>query len=528
MLLLHAHLPYVRHPEHEYFLEENWLFEAVLETYIPLLEMFHRLLDDGVGFRLTLSLSPTLLEMLGDRLLMDRLQRHLQGLLELTEKEMRRTRRFAPLARMYNERIRAAMALYGGRYGRDLPAAFRALSGTGNIEFITTSATHAYLPNLAPYPEAVRAQIEVGMESHRRRFGKAPRGLWLPECGYYGGLDRVLSGAGIGFFFLEGHGLLHGRPRPRYGVFAPVRCPSGAVAFGREAEAARRVWSSEGGYPGDPDYREFHRDVGLDLPIDYIRPYIHPEGIRVPTGIKYYRVTGKTGRKKPYVRERALEKARVHALDFARRFRGQAARLGRKYGFSPLVLAPYDAELFGHWWYEGVEWLECLIRALKPGETVTPSEYLGEGPVLQEVEPSPSSWGAGGYGTTWLNRSSQWAAMDILRACEAMAGLAMRLPRPPSPLIKRALDQALRELLLAQSSDWPFLMHAGPSADYARGRLAGHLEAFNRLHGMITASRVDEAWLAGLEEGHGLFPWLDYRVYGGKAAGFFPGRPRAL
>lgn len=520
MLLLHAHLPYVRHPEHEYFLEENWLFEAVLETYIPLIEMFHRLLSDGVDFRLTLSLSPTLLEMLGDRLLNDRLERHIQGLLELTEKEMQRTRRSASLsrlARMYNERTEAARAFYEETCGRDLPGAFRALSRTGNIEFITTSATHAFLPNLAPYPEAVRAQIEVGRESHKRRLGKYPRGLWLPECGYYQGLDRILSGSGVGFFFLEGHGLLHGRPKPSYGVFAPVRCPSGAVAFGREAEAARRVWSREAGYPGDPDYREFHRDVGYDLPLYYIKPHIHPDGIRIPTGIKYHRVTGqvtgKSGRKKLYVRERAVEKARVHALDFAGRFRRQTARLGRKYGFAPLVLAPYDAELFGHWWYEGVEWLEFLLRAMKPGETVTPSEYIGEGHPLQEVEPSPSSWGAGGYGTTWLNRSTDWAAMEILRACEAMAGLIKRLPRAPSPPVKRAVNQALRELLLAQSSDWPFLIHTGASADYAKSRLAGHLEAFNGLYRMITSSRVYKALLTGLEESHALFPWLDYRIY---------------
>jgi 1,4-alpha-glucan branching enzyme len=513
MLLLHAHLPYVRHPEHEYFLEENWFFEAVLETYLPLLGMLHRLLDDGVDFRLTLSLSPTLLEMLGDRLLGERLERHIQRLLELTEKEMKRTKRFAPLARMYNERIKTVETLYKNSYKRDLPSAFRALSGTGKIEFITTCATHAYLPNLAPYPEAVQAQVELGRESHRRHFGRQPGGLWLPECGYYQGLDSILSGAGVGFFFLEAHGLLHARPRPRYGVFAPVRSPSGVVAFAREAEAARLVWSAEAGYPGDPDYRDFHRDIGFDLPLEYIRPYIHPDGIRVPTGIKYHRVTGKTGRKKPYARTRAVRKAKAHALDFASRFRRQAGDLRRKYRFAPLVVAPYDAELFGHWWYEGIEWLEFLLRTLEPGETVTPSEYLDEGHALQEADPSPSSWGDRGYGTTWLNESTDWAVMEMHRACEAMAGLLKKLPRAPSPLLERATNQALRELLLAQSSDWPFLIHTETSADYARKRLIEHLEDFNRLYGMITGSRVDEAWLSSLEDSHRLFPWLDYRVY---------------
>jgi 1,4-alpha-glucan branching enzyme len=511
MLVLHAHLPYVRHPEHDYFLEENWFYEAVVETYIPLLDMFHRLLNDGVGFRITLSLSPTLLEMLKDPLLNRRLLRHMDGLQELTEKETTRTGgdpSFAPLARMYNKRVRNLKDLYERRYSGDIVGAFRALADTGQVETITTAATHAYLPLLAPFPEAVRDQIRTGVRNHRKHIGQEPAGVWLPECGYYEGLGRILREEGAGFFFLEAHGLLHARPRARYGVFRPIRCPSGPAAFGRDAETARRVWSAEAGYPGHPDYRDFYRDIGHDLPMGYIGPHIHPDGIRTFTGIKYFSVTGNTDAKIPYVRERALRRASEHAGGFIRSLDERASGIRQGYGFSPLIVAPFDAELFGHWWYEGVEWLEHLLRGLdseKTIRTVTPSEYLTENPGLQSASPHLCSWGDGGFGSTWINRTNSRALRRLHRACEQMETLKDVICNP-SALQQRALRQALRELMLASASDWGFLMQKGSHAGYAERRLTGHLRNFGELHGMLTENHLNEQRIEALEERNCLFP----------------------
>ena len=385
ILVLHAHLPYIRHPEHEYFLEENWLYEAITESYIPLIDVFDRLLNDNIDFRITLSLSPTLVEMFNDSFLRERYLRYINNLIELSEKELLRNRgdiSFEPLARMYNDRFKRVKFLYEESCKKDLTAAFRRLRETGKVEIITTAATHSYLPVLSMYPQAVRAQIRVAKANHIKNFGEAPAGIWLPECGYYNGADNLLEEAGIKFFFMDTHGILNGTPTPRYGVYKPVSCPSGVIAFGRDIESSKQVWSSIEGYPGDFAYRDFYRDAGFDLPKDYIKPHIHPDGIRTYTGIKYYRITGKTEDKMPYVREQALVKAEEHAENFMLSRKRQIEFLYNNVGFKPVITAPYDAELFGHWWFEGPDWLDSLMRKIARAQdvfrTITPSEYLSE------------------------------------------------------------------------------------------------------------------------------------------------------
>jgi 1,4-alpha-glucan branching enzyme len=509
LLLLHAHLPYVRHPEHEYFLEEHWLYAAVVETYLPLLDMLERLSNDRVAFGLTLSLSPTLLEMLGDRHHKGRIERYIERLIELAGAEVSRNAKnhaLLPLARMYMERARRSRELYAKRYGKDLVSAFRSLGESGHVELITTSATHAYLPNFAPYTGTVRRQIDVARANHEKHLGKVPRGFWLPECGYYKGLDAVLSDSGFGFLFLETHGVLHARPRPRHGVYMPVRSPSGPAAFGRDSETARLVWCAETGYPSDPSYREFHRDIGHDLPLEYIERYVHPDGVRMPTGIKYHRITGAPGEEKmPYDKGRALERAEFHAHDFVSNVNRLTKTLSRRYGFAPLVTAAFDAELFGHWWFEGIEWLEQVLRGL--GEsTVTPSEYLADAPELEAATPGLSSWGSGGYGRTWAERSNNWALRHLHRAAGLMEDI--RQLETHDSLAERALRQAERELLLAQSSDWPFLMEKGASSVYAEERLAGHLDAFNTLYAMLKSGSIEARTLESLEQKNPVFPEL--------------------
>ncbi|MBN2711664.1 MAG: DUF1957 domain-containing protein, partial [Planctomycetes bacterium] len=285
-IVLHGHLPFVRHPEHPVFLEENWLFEAMHECYIPLLRMMDRLASDGVEFRLTLSLSPTLCEMLADELLMERFDRHVDNLVSLCEKEILRTEDnedLNRLARMYHERFVATREHFNNVYARNLIGAFRYHQDSGGLEIITCAATHAFLP-LVRSPRCVRAQIRMGANSYRRHFERDPAGIWLPECAYVHGLDQELAAEGIRYFFLDSHGLLFGVPRPKYGNFAPVYCRTNVAAFARDIESSKQVWSAETGYPGDPDYREFYRDLGYDAEEEYIAPHIHPDGFRHDIG----------------------------------------------------------------------------------------------------------------------------------------------------------------------------------------------------------------------------------------------------
>ncbi len=294
-LVLHGHLPFVRHPEHENFLEEDWLYEAITETYVPLISVFEGLVSDGIDFRITMTLSPTLISMLSDSLLQERYLKHINKLIELSQKEMERTRwqdSFRRLAEMYFNRFSHARDTFQ-KYNCNLVLAFKKFQDLGKVEIITCGATHGFFPLMDVCRDSVRAQVKVAADHYEGVFGRRPRGIWLPECGFCPGHDEILREAQIRYFFTDSHGLLHGTPRPKYGVFAPVYCKgTGVAAFGRDLESSKQVWSSIEGYPGDYNYREFYRDIGFDLEFDYIKPYIHPDGVRINTGIKYYRITG--------------------------------------------------------------------------------------------------------------------------------------------------------------------------------------------------------------------------------------------
>jgi 1,4-alpha-glucan branching enzyme len=518
-LVLHAHLPFVRHPEDDDFLEEDWLYEAVVESYIPLLWTMESLAADGVEFRLTMSFTPTLVAMLNDELLRLRCERRLDRLCELAEKEVERTRHlpdFHDNAVFYRDRFRAAREDYCNRWKRDLVGAFAKLQDAGKLEIIAAAATHGFLPLLRANPAAVRAQVLLGANDYAETFGREARGVWLPECGFYPGLDATLKEARLRFFFVESDGIEHASDCAKFGVHAPIYCPSGVAAFGRDPEASRQVWSASEGYPGDADYREFYRDIGHDLELDYIKPYLHRDGHRVNTGIKYHRVTGRTDNKEPYVRQRALDKAAAHAAHFLESRRRQVETLRAAMGRKPVVVAPYDAELFGHWWFEGPVWLNYLCRQAAADEQklklVAASEYLAEYPVNQVATPGASSWGYKGHNEVWLNASNDWIYRHLHAAADQMSELAERFPAADG-LTRRALNQAARELLLAQSSDWAFIMTRGSMAPYAVRRTKEHLLRFRQLDDMLKENRVHESWLGELEAQDNIFPKLDYRVY---------------
>ncbi len=519
-LVLHAHLPYVRHQECEYFLEENWLFEAMTETYIPLLVILENLVSDGVPFKLTMSITPPLASMLTDALLQERYVKHITKLIELSEKECIRTKSDPAMhatAQMYRDKFRLCKNIFVDVNQCDIIKNFRRLQDLGVLEIITCGATHGFLPTMQFNPSAVRAQINVAVESYHDFFGRNPIGIWLPECGYFPGVERFLEDAGILYFFSDAHGILFAEPRPKYGVFAPVYCKGTHVAaFGRDIESSKSVWSSKEGYPGDVDYREFYRDIGFDLDIDYIKPYIDPIGIRINTGVKYYRITGKTDNKEPYNHIAAQEKAALHAGNFMFNREKQVEYLASIMDRRPIIVAPYDAELFGHWWYEGPDWLNFLIRKIAFDQSTvalcTPSDYLAENPRNQICSPSFSSWGHKGYSEVWLEGSNDWLYRHLHKMEERMTLLAQKYPQATEGL-RRALNQMARELLLAQSSDWAFIMKTGTMVQYAVRRSKEHIANFNRLYEEVISDAIDENFLALLESHNNIFPNINYRVY---------------
>src|SRR5947209_6082758 len=411
-LVLHAHLPFVRHPEYDDFLEEDWFYEAITETYIPLLDVYESLDRDGVDWRVTMSITPTLAAMFSDPLLQYRYVRHIDNLIALSCKEI------------------------------------------------------------------------------ERHFGKRPQGIWLPECGYAPGVEQLLRDSGIRYFFTDTHGVLFAEPRPKFGVYAPIVCPnSGVAALARDTESSKQVWSAVEGYPGDYNYREFYRDVGFDLDYEYLSPHLHQTGIRSNLGMKYYKITGRTDHKEPYNQRAALDKAAEHAGNFMFNREKQVEWLsGAMDGRPALIVAPYDAELYGHWWFEGPDWINFLLRKLhydqQTVKAITIPEYLNRHPKIQVSKPSLSSWGYKGYCEVWLEGSNDWIYRHLHEGADRMVELAQNYAQP-SPLQRRALNQAARELLLSQSSDWAFILKTGTMMEYAQSRTRVHVLNFNHLYEQI-------------------------------------------
>ena len=363
---------------------------------------------------------------------------------------------------------------------------------------------------------SLRAQILVARDHYRECFGCDPRGIWLPECAFTPGIEQVLQEANIRWFVTETHGILHATPRPRFGMFAPVFTPNGVAAFGRDFESARQVWSKQEGYPGDARYRDFYRDIGFDLDFDYVKPCLPSAEHRGFTGIKYHRITGQGGEKQIYDREAALRAADEHAGHFLNARIEQFQKLAGILDRPPIVLSPYDAELFGHWWYEGPEFLNYFIRKAYYDQKVftltTPNEYLRRYPTQQVALPSASSWGEEGYWRVWLNESNEWIYPHLRMAQSRMTSLA-RSFATPTALQDRALKQAARELLLAQASDWPFILRTGTSPAYASRRVKDHLLRFTALYDQLIKKTVSESELSQLEWQDNIFPNVNWRYW---------------
>jgi 1,4-alpha-glucan branching enzyme len=518
-LVLHAHLPFVRHPEYSDFLEEDWLYEAITETYIPLLLGFERLRNDGVPFKITMSITPPLLCMLADPVLQLRYTRRIETLVELAEKELERTRgdgHMQYLARHYHQQF-CEIRDYWRFWDGQLINAFRKFMQTGDLDIITCGATHGYLPLMRKHPEAVNAQIAVAVETHQRYLGTSPTGIWLPECGYFPGVDQVLARHGIRYFVMDAHGVLFAHPRPRYGNHAPIfAAGSGVAAFARDIETSVQVWSKESGYPGDPMYREFYRDIGYDLPFDYIGPYVQPDGKRKNVGIKYHRITGKSDQKELYDPYWARERAAMHAGNFMFNRERQIEFLRSQMDRPPIVLAPYDAELFGHWWYEGPWWIELLCRKVaydqKSFRLTHMREYLSMHPEQQVAIPAESSWGASGYHEYWLSDVNAWIYPHLHKAAERMTEIARRFYHTDY-LRERVCNQMARELLLAQASDWAFIMKSGTMVEYAERRTVNHVRRFTKFYNELNSGHIDEGWLTQVEALDNIFPFINFRVY---------------
>ena len=529
--VLHSHLPYARGAG-RWPHGEEWVHEAILGTYLPLLVALHDLRAAGIDFRLTIGLTPTLIEQLADADIVRRSFEYIDDQIRRAEVDVRALRadgqaHRAEIASFYSSHFRSLRGVYAGRFDRDIVGAFADLARTGHLELLTSAATHGYLPLLDE--ASVDGQLAIGRRSSRRLLGCDPTGIWLPECAYAPGLERILEEHGITHFFSDANLLVgreaagaerrvrFGRERMRSGagigtlerppaqppgdadLFRPYLVADSAVAvIARHPEVSGQVWSAVHGYPGDPWYREFHRKDDR-------------------SGLRYWRVTDVTsglGEKDEYDIDRAVERVAAHADHFVSAIRSELAAQRARSGRAGLLVVTFDSELFGHWWFEGVTWLAAVLRLLaaEGPRTTTIAEHLESDPPTARVALREGSWGKDNDHSTWLNERTTWiwCELDVMGARFAQ----LRSDPPSDPFRARAARQAARELLLAQSSDWPFLVTTGQAVDYGIERFRAHALRFHRACELARRGTPDdEAELATLERADNVFPDIDLAAF---------------
>lgn len=550
--VLHSHLPYARMAG-RWPHGEEWIHEAAAETYIPLLNALNELKADGVPFRLTIGLTPILVEQLADADVKDHLDQYLDDKIQSAKADIARFEKaedehMAYLARFYTEWFEAIKESFDGRYGRDIVGAFRQLQDGGYLEIITCGATHGYLPLLGT-DSSIYGQIKTGVEAYRRHFGRAPRAIWLPECAYRPayidengklrpGIERFLQELGIGLFFSETHTIEGGQPvgvaagdaigpygevKRRYVIPVQQAIPpreastfkayyvsdttagkgaeqhSGVAVIGRDNRTGMQVWSADWGYPGDYDYREFHKKDGV-------------------SGMQYWRVTGTRvdlGFKDEYHPDWAEYKVGEHARHFAWLVSDRLRQYNAETGNFGLIASNYDTELFGHWWFEGIEWIKQVLHHLANDpavELVRASDFIEERPPQEVLHIPESSWGMGGGHWTWDNHDTHWMWGPIHSAEARMEALVAKYPSPTADE-EAVLNQAARELLLLESSDWPFLVTTGQAREYAIRRFTRHVERFEALAAALDKGQPDRRLADELYEVDKVFPTIDYRWF---------------
>jgi 1,4-alpha-glucan branching enzyme len=594
--VLHSHLPYARLAG-RWPHGEEWIHEAASETYVPLLQTLYDLKEDGVRYRLTVGITPILAEQLADPLVLDHFDQFLDERIEAAQRDViyfgeeqnasevgqavttpgttegdveaqPGAEKFtAPgavtteqpstadphlryLAEWYKNWYENIKNAFDSRFNRDIIGAFRRLQDEGYIEITTSAATHGYLPLLGT-DSAIRGQLRTGISSYRRMFGKAPTGIWLPECAYRPayvdannvvrpGIETFLGQNDLKVFFSETHTITGGQPvgvaagdvigpygeiKRRYVIPAspnfttPKRNTttyrpyyvsetvaghnteqhSGVAVIGRNNRTGQQVWSADWGYPGDFDYREFHKKAGT-------------------SGLQYWRVTGsKTdlAHKDYYHPEWAAYKVEQHAEHYAHLVGDLLRQHHSESGEYGLIASNYDTELFGHWWFEGVTWLGKVLRHLAENpevELTTASRFVTEHPPAQVLHLPESSWGAGGNHFTWDNGETRWMWAPIHEAEAHMEALAGKYTSP-SQDEETVLKQAARELLLLESSDWPFLVTTGQAREYAIQRFSQHVERFNKLVESLESNQPDADLAEEYYELDKVFPDIDYRWF---------------
>jgi 1,4-alpha-glucan branching enzyme len=511
-LVLHSHIPYVlAHGSWPHGMD--WLYEAAAESYLPLLDVFRRLRDEGVPPRVNIGFTPVLADQLKDKSFKAGFGDYLDMKIAIAAKDRANFERtgdkeLLPLTVFWQNWYEKLAMDFHETFHEDILDGFRDLQDQGQIEVLTSAATHGYFPLLSR-DETIRHQVRQGRHTYRQHFGRDPKGFWIPECAYRPaytwkpplgskepyprlGVDEILGAEGIGYFFVDTHLLKGGEAKGVYadrfpglkllwekfqGQYRPAEessrdpyaahlaYPSNTPFLVRDDVSGSQVWSRDMGYPGDGWYLEFHKK-------------------HFPGGNRYWRITSSgagLGDKAPYDPKKTRERLADHAAHFISVLENILKE--REDG---IVVALYDTELFGHWWFEGPEWLYLVLKGLGRSDVrpMMGSASLEALPPRTIVSLPEGSWGQGGFHWIWLNEDTSWIWENIYRIEEQAGRLTSRKDLDP-----RVWKQFIREKFLLESSDWPFLISTGTARDYAQKRAAEHFDRAERLAGWLEPGR---------------------------------------
>jgi len=494
--------------------EESWFFEAVSETYLPLLGVFDRLEGAHIPFRLGISLSPVLGQMFCDDYLIKKYVAYLEHQIEFGRHEVERLdgRDECALAQHYFNQAVEQHTAFTIRYDRDILKALEHYRKKGRIEILAAPATNAFLPFLCRFPQAVRAQMETALSFYRYTMGISPTGFWPGELGWSNALSNYLQSYGFNYTIVNSHGLLFGKPPPSRGTFYPVKTGDGLFVLACDYNASTLVAEMQKKGP----YRDNSRDTVDEPENEETNPFIAQNGERYHSGYKYRQA----GNDSLYDPAEAKSCAQEQARELLENISGRLASASAYMKEMPISLCAFNADSFGRQWHEGPHFIESLFRlaaGYRELQFMTPSDYLCQQPisVIEVSHPEFSSWGDNGYAELWLDSSNDWIYRHINRSIERMVELADRFTEDSS-LKERALNQAAREILLAQASDWPALLYREESAEYAKKQIEGALQNFTTIYESLGRSHISTEWLTSLERRHQIFPNINYRVFRSK------------
>lgn len=481
-LVLHTHLPWVAH-QGSWPVGEEWLHQAFTGSWRRVLAVLDRLAEHGHRGVLTLGVTPVVAAMLDDPYCLAELHGW-AGRWQLRAVALAARPELAELAGYeYRAATRCLADLEARWLTGGLSGVLRPLLDGGVIELLSGPATHPFQPLLTERFAA--AQLQLGLTDTRLRTGHNVGGIWAPECGYAPGMAGFYERHGVTHFLLDGPGL-----RGETGLARPAE-DTGVLAFGRDLPLSERIWSSRTGYPGGTAYRDFHT-------------FDHSSGFRPA------RVTG-TDQKRPWQPAAAAAAVLRDARDFVAAVRDRLLAVRAQLGRPGLAVAAFDTELFGHWWYEGPQFLDAVLRLLPAAgvRVSTLSAAAAAGLVGAPVELPASSWGAGKDWRLWNNDQLAELNAGLAEMQKRLFNIVDRIG--PTPARRPELDQLTREALLASSSDWAFMISRDSAADYGWQRSGQHLARFTALAEAIEHGGGHRL-AAQLRCGDGPFGHLDGRL----------------